>query len=65
MPEEGTVSEWSTAIKEVDEVEEEEDVPLWVMNLKERWHSIKQKMSNAWKRRGAVKQFLRAVKEVC
>jgi hypothetical protein len=57
-------SEWSTHIQEQDDEEEEEDLPLWVISLREKWYSTKQKISHAWKRRGAVKQFLRAVKEV-
>ena len=62
---EARASEWSIQIQEQDDEEEEENLPLWVISLREKWYSTKQKLSHAWKRRGAVKQFLRAVKEVC
>ena len=59
MPE----AEWSTTIQEEDAAEEEE-LPLWVQSIYEKWHSLKSTVMNAWRRRGAVRQFLKAVKEV-
>ena len=57
-------SEWSTPIQEEDDAEEQEQRPEWVLSALQSWHSVISTVTTAWRRRGAVKEFLKAVKEV-
>jgi hypothetical protein len=57
--------ELSTTIEEEEEeVNEEEELPSWVLSVREQWWTFKSAVANAWRRRGAVRLFLKAVKSV-